>query len=155
MQQPQPQREYEHEDTQVFIHRSKNSFKINERKIEEEERTYDESVANSNSFPLVEKTMRATSASHRTEISCAFFNKPDLRLEKVTCRLILFSIRFNCTLPLPMASLLLFLSLFDSYLLLQNQIRQLQEVYATQSSVTYARRSSCRRRLGSATFAEG
>lgn len=45
--------------------------------------------------------MSATSASHKTEISCAFFNKPDLRLEKVTCLLILFSILFNCTLPLP------------------------------------------------------
>ncbi|CAA6657337.1 unnamed protein product [Spirodela intermedia] len=45
--------------------------------------------------------IRATSASQRTEISCAFFSSPDRRFEKVTCRLILFSILFSCTLPLP------------------------------------------------------
>ncbi|RWW56475.1 hypothetical protein BHE74_00036827 [Ensete ventricosum] len=47
--------------------------------------------------------MRATSASQRTEISWAFFSSPDRRLEKVTWRLILFSIRFSCTLPLPIS----------------------------------------------------
>lgn len=45
--------------------------------------------------------MRATSASQSTEISWAFLSKPDLLLENVTCLLILFSILFNCTLPLP------------------------------------------------------
>ncbi|CAA6662934.1 unnamed protein product [Spirodela intermedia] len=48
--------------------------------------------------------MRATSASHRTEISCAFFSSPDLRFEKVTCRLMLFSILLSCTFPLPILS---------------------------------------------------
>lgn len=60
-----------------------------------------DSVEYSKSFPFVEKTIRATSASHKTEISWAFFSNPDLLLEKVTCLLILFSIRFSCTLPLP------------------------------------------------------
>jgi len=45
--------------------------------------------------------MRATSASQSTEISRAFFSKPDLLFEKETCLLILFSILFNSTLPLP------------------------------------------------------
>ncbi|MQM06021.1 hypothetical protein Taro_038838 [Colocasia esculenta] len=48
--------------------------------------------------------MSATSASQRTEISCAFFSSPDRRLEKVTCRLILFSILFSCTFPLPIGA---------------------------------------------------
>jgi len=64
-------------------------------------KTYQGSLEYSKSLPLVEKIMRATSASQSTEISCAFFNKPDLLFEKVTCLLILFSILFNCTLPLP------------------------------------------------------
>ncbi|KAG6529665.1 hypothetical protein ZIOFF_011878 [Zingiber officinale] len=49
--------------------------------------------------------MRPTSASQRTEISCAFLSSPVRRLEKVTCRLVLFSIRFNSTLPLPIFAL--------------------------------------------------
>lgn len=49
--------------------------------------------------------MSATSASQRTEISCAFLSRPERRLENVTWRLILFSILFNCTLPLPISSL--------------------------------------------------
>lgn len=63
--------------------------------------TYQESVAYSKSFPFVEKTIKATSASQSTEISWAFFNKPDLLFEKVTCLLILFSILFSWILPLP------------------------------------------------------
>ncbi|CAL1379107.1 unnamed protein product [Linum trigynum] len=66
-----------------------------------DEVNYQESVEYSKSFPLVEKTIRATSASHRTEISCAFFSRPDRRFENVTCLLILFSILCSCTLPLP------------------------------------------------------
>ena len=62
---------------------------------------YQESVEYSKSFPLWEKIITATSASHNTEISWAFFKKPALRLEKVTWRLILFSILFSWTLPLP------------------------------------------------------
>lgn len=65
--------------------------------------TYQESLEYWKSLPLVEKTMRATSASQRTEISCAFFSNPDLLFENVTCLLILFSILFNCTLPLPIS----------------------------------------------------
>jgi len=63
--------------------------------------TYHGSLEYSKSLPLVEKTMRATSASQSTEISWAFLSKPDLLFENVTCLLILFSILFNCTLPLP------------------------------------------------------
>ncbi|KAJ0860814.1 hypothetical protein HanRHA438_Chr13g0627691 [Helianthus annuus] len=47
--------------------------------------------------------MRPTSASQRTDSSYAFLSKPFRRFEKVTCRFILFSIRFSSTLPLPMA----------------------------------------------------
>lgn len=74
---------------------------VNEEK--RERNIYQESVAYSKSLPLEEKTIKATSASQSTEISLAFFNKPDLRLEKVTCLLILFSILFSCTRPLPIA----------------------------------------------------
>ncbi|KAK8962398.1 hypothetical protein KSP40_PGU016679 [Platanthera guangdongensis] len=45
--------------------------------------------------------MSATSASQRTESSCAFLSSPARLFENVTCRLILFSIRFSWTLPLP------------------------------------------------------
>ena len=45
--------------------------------------------------------MSATSASQRTESSQAFFKSPFLRFAKVTCLLILFSILFSSTLPLP------------------------------------------------------
>ena len=47
------------------------------------------------------KTRKATSASQSTEISRAFLSKPDLLFENETCLLILFSILFNSTLPLP------------------------------------------------------
>ena len=67
--------------------------------------TYHGSLEYSKSLPLVEKTMRATSASQSTEISCAFLSKPDLLFENVTCLLILFSILFNSTLPLPIYTL--------------------------------------------------
>lgn len=76
------------------------STRVREIEVEEDE-WYLEWVEYSNNFPLEEKTMRATWASQRTEISCAFFSNPVLRFENVTCLLILFSIRFNCTLPLP------------------------------------------------------
>lgn len=56
----------------------------------------------SKSLPLVEKTIKATSASQRIEISCAFLSNPERRFENVTCLLILFSILFSWTLPLPM-----------------------------------------------------
>ena len=48
--------------------------------------------------------MRATSASQSTESSYAFLRRPFLLLAKVTCLLILFSILFNSTLPLPIFS---------------------------------------------------
>ena len=49
-------------------------------------------LANWKSFPLLEKMMSPTSASHRTERSCAFFIKPPLRFENVTCLVVAFSI---------------------------------------------------------------
>ena len=57
--------------------------------------------------------MRATSASHRTESSYAFFNRPFLRLANVTCLLILFSILFSSTLPLPILLIISIISLFS------------------------------------------
>ncbi|RCV45894.1 hypothetical protein SETIT_9G490300v2 [Setaria italica] len=45
--------------------------------------------------------MSATSASHSSESSYAFLSSPFRRLANVTCRLILFSIRFSSTLPRP------------------------------------------------------
>lgn len=65
---------------------------------------YLELLQNSQSFPLLEKMMRATSASQSTESSYAFLRRPFLLLAKVTCLLILFSILFNSTLPLPIFS---------------------------------------------------
>ena len=47
--------------------------------------------------------MSATSASQSTESSYAFLRRPLRRLEKVTCRLILISMRFSSTLPLPIS----------------------------------------------------
>ncbi|RZS22440.1 hypothetical protein BHM03_00055220, partial [Ensete ventricosum] len=44
--------------------------------------------------------MRPISASQSTDSSKAFFSNPFLRLEKVTCRLVAFSIRFSCVFPL-------------------------------------------------------
>ena len=49
-------------------------------------------LANWKSFPLLEKMMSPTSASHRTERSCAFFIKPPRRFENVTCLVVAFSI---------------------------------------------------------------
>jgi Fe2+ transport system protein B len=49
-------------------------------------------LENSKSFPVAEKMMRATSASHRTESSSAFFKSPRLLLEKVTCLAVTLSI---------------------------------------------------------------
>lgn len=42
------------------------------------------SVEYSNSFPFVENTIKATSASQRTESSLAFLSNPDRRFENVT-----------------------------------------------------------------------
>lgn len=60
-------------------------------------------LLNSQSLPPVEKIMRETSASQRTESSQAFLSKPLFLLEKVTCLVILFSILFTSTLPLPIS----------------------------------------------------
>ncbi|RWW08799.1 hypothetical protein GW17_00027743 [Ensete ventricosum] len=46
--------------------------------------------------------MSATSASQSTESSKAFFTNPFLRLEKVTCRLAAFSIRWITLFPFTM-----------------------------------------------------
>lgn len=46
--------------------------------------------------------MTAISTSHRTDSSLAFFNKPLFLFEKHTWRLLLSSIRCNCTFPLTM-----------------------------------------------------
>jgi hypothetical protein len=43
--------------------------------------------------------MRPTSASQSTESSNAFLSSPLRRLEKVTCRLVAFSIRFISVFP--------------------------------------------------------
>ena len=48
----------------------------------------------------MEKMMSATSASHSTESSKAFFSKPFLLFEKVTCLLVSFSMRFIWVFPL-------------------------------------------------------
>lgn len=72
---------------------------------------YLELLQNSNSFPLLEKMMRATSASHRTESSYAFFKTPPLLFANVTCLLIVFSILFSSTLPLPIFFFLSYSSL--------------------------------------------
>lgn len=46
----------------------------------------------SKSFPVEEKTTRATSASQRTESSSAFLKSPLRRLENVTCLAVALSI---------------------------------------------------------------
>lgn len=51
-------------------------------------------LANWESFPVEEKTMSATSASHSTESSSAFLKRPRRRLENVTCRAAALSILF-------------------------------------------------------------
>ena len=93
---------------------------------------YQGSLEYSKSLPLVEKTMRATSASQSTEISCAFFSKPDLLLEKVTCLLILFSILFNCTLPLPISLTICIINLI-SYLFSSPKYQLFPLINASQS----------------------
>lgn len=49
-------------------------------------------LANSKSFPVAEKMMRATSASQRTDSSSAFLSSPLLLLENVTCLAVMLSI---------------------------------------------------------------
>jgi len=66
----------------------------------EEKETHPE-LENSKSLPVLEKTMTATSESHRMESSCAFLNKPVLRLEKVTCLLLALSILLISIFPRP------------------------------------------------------
>ncbi len=61
-------------------------------------------LANSNNFPMLEKMMSATSASHNTTSSCAFFNRPLQRLENVTCLLVGFSILLISIFPHPISS---------------------------------------------------
>ena len=58
-------------------------------------------LAYSQRRPRLEKTMRATSASQSTDNSQAFLSSPLRRLQKVTCRLVVFSIRLISILPLP------------------------------------------------------
>lgn len=58
-------------------------------------------LQNSQRRPWLEKTRRATSTSQRIESSRAFLMSPFLRLEKVTCRLLLSSIRFISSFLLP------------------------------------------------------
>jgi len=58
-------------------------------------------LENSKSLPVLEKTMTATSESQRMASSCAFLNKPVLRLEKVTCLLLALSIRLISIFPRP------------------------------------------------------
>lgn len=60
-------------------------------------------LENSKSFPVLEKIMRATSASQRTDSSCAFFSNPTRRFEKVTCLLVAFSILLISIFPLPIS----------------------------------------------------
>lgn len=62
-------------------------------------------LQNSNRRPRLEKMMSPTSASHKTDSSYAFLSSPLRRFANVTCRLILFSILFNSTLPLPISPL--------------------------------------------------
>uniref|UniRef100_A0A803RAW1 Uncharacterized protein n=1 Tax=Cannabis sativa TaxID=3483 RepID=A0A803RAW1_CANSA len=75
--------------------------------------TYLELVEYSESLPLVEKTIKATSASQSTEISCAFFNNPERRFENVTCLLILFSILFISTRPRPMMYMCVYIYIYE------------------------------------------
>jgi hypothetical protein len=63
------------------------------------------------SLPRLEKMISATSASHSTQSSKAFFNNPLLLFENVTCLLILFSILSKTILPLPIFPFPLSLSL--------------------------------------------
>jgi hypothetical protein len=67
--------------------------------------TYHDELQNSKRRPRVEKMMSATSASQSSETSYAFLSSPFRRLANVTCRLILFSIRFSSTFPRPIFSL--------------------------------------------------
>uniref|UniRef100_A0A0A9F454 Uncharacterized protein n=1 Tax=Arundo donax TaxID=35708 RepID=A0A0A9F454_ARUDO len=48
--------------------------------------------------------MRAISASQSTESSYAFLRRPLRRLQKVTCLLVVFSMRLISTFPLPVFS---------------------------------------------------
>lgn len=64
-------------------------------------------LQNSYSLPRLEKTMSATSASQSTESSYAFLRRPLRRLQKVTCLLVVFSMRLISVLPLPLPPLFL------------------------------------------------
>ncbi|KAL6012703.1 hypothetical protein ACLOJK_003192, partial [Asimina triloba] len=64
-------------------------------------------LAKSWSFPVLEKIMRPTSASHKMASSLAFFSSPVLLLEKVTCRLVELSMRRITIFPLPILGYLL------------------------------------------------
>ena len=61
-------------------------------------------LAKSYRRPVLEKTMRPTSASQRMASSLAFLNSPLRRFEKVTCRLVALSILLISIFPLPISS---------------------------------------------------
>lgn len=58
-------------------------------------------LAKSQSFPVLEKIITPTSASHKIASSFAFFSKPFLRFENVTCLLVELSILLITIFPLP------------------------------------------------------
>lgn len=66
-------------------------------------KTYPE-LEYSQSFPVLEKTITATSASQRIASSRAFLSSPFRLLENVTCLLFAFSILFISILPLPITN---------------------------------------------------
>jgi len=77
-------------------------LEIGQSRINEEmEKKQNLLLAYSYSRPRFEKTIRATSASQSTDNSYAFLSKPFLRLQKVTCRLVVFSILLISIFPLP------------------------------------------------------
>lgn len=71
--------------------------------------------------PVLEKMMRATSASQRMASSFAFLMSPFRRFEKVTCLLVLLSIRRITIFPLPISPSLFLSSL--QYLVIYPSIR--------------------------------
>lgn len=68
--------------------------------------THGENLSNlvleySYNLPVLETMIRPTSASHKIPNSFAFFKSPFLRLEKVTCLLVVLSILLITIFPLP------------------------------------------------------
>lgn len=62
----------------------------------------EEALEYSKSLPVLEKIMSPSSASQRTDNSWTFLSRPPLRLEKVTCLLVVFSILLISIFPRPM-----------------------------------------------------